>query len=543
MSPDLPRLEVRRLARAGSLAGDLLEGVEGARALLPGGALPEPAGPAHRPAPGPGSARARAATPRLPAAAFATSGPEADRRLGQVLEGDGVLVTTGQQPVLFLGPLYVLYKALTAVALAEALTAAGTPALALFWVAGDDHDWREVGHTRVLDLDHRLVDVALEPPGAREDRAVGPTPLDEGIGARIDELFEALPDSEFAPSYLELFRESYRPGRTVSGAFGAALAGVLDGRTFAWLDSASPAVRRAAAPLHRRVLSEPAEVEEAFLDATRRVREAGYDPPIHRRGGGVPLFVDRPEGRTRLYLDDDGTVRLGRGGEPVEAGRLLEELEERPERFSPSVALRPVLASWLLPTAATVLGPGETAYWTQLPGLFRWADVPFPALRPRAGWTVVESKVGKVLEKLDVGVEAFEGGGEDLVRRVRERGRPERVQEALEGARRAVGEALGDVEGAVEADLPGVRSAVGAARHGAFEVLDDLQAAVDGRVEEQNEVLIRQIGKAEAHLWPDGRPQERVLSPLYYLARYGSAFVDRVAERTRELVDGPSGRP
>ena len=522
MSPELPRLESRRLADSGTLAGDLLAREDAARGLLPD---PEP------PAEG-----------TLEAEAVRTSGPEAERRLGEVLEGEGVLVTTGQQPVLFLGPLYVLYKALTAAARAEALREAGVPALALFWVAGDDHDWDEVGRTRVLDLENRLRTVALEPPEGRRGRAVGPTELGEGIGDRIGELFDLLPSSEFVDHYLQLFRDVYRPGRIASDAFGRALAGVLEDVPLAWIDAASPAVRRAATPLYRRVVEEAGAVEEAFLASTRAVEAAGYEPPIHDEGGGVPLFVDRPSGRTRIHRDPDEGFRLGRDGEAVTRHGLLEELDGRPERFSPNVALRPVVASWLLPTAETVVGPGELAYWTQLPELFRWAGVPFPRLRPRASWTVVESKVEKVLRKLGAGTGDFEDGGETLVRRVRERGRPPPVQEAMEDARRAVGEALGAVEDAVEAEIPGVRSAVGAARHEAFQVLDRLQEAVDQRVEEQNEVLLRQIRKAAVHLWPDGRPQERVLSPLYYLARYGPAFVEELAERARDLVAGAAGR-
>lgn len=517
MTPDLPRLEPRRLAAPGSLAGDLLAGREPAPGLLPA------ADPPTREA-------------RLPPEALHAPTPGARQRLEEVLAGEGVVVTTGQQPLLFLGPVYVLYKALTAVALADRLRDAGTPAVALFWVAGDDHDWDEVGRTRLLDLDNHLREVTLRPPEKRQGRAVGPTELGDGIGDRIGEVFDLLPDSEFRGDYLELIRDTYRPGRTASKAFGRALAGVLEGLPLVWLDSAAPALRRSAIPLYRRVLDAPGEVEEAFLSATRGVREAGYEPPIHEDAGGLPLFVDRPSGRTRLHRGGEGGLRLGRDGEPVSREEMQEELAAHPERFSPNVALRPVLASWLLPTAATVLGPGELAYWTQLPEIFRWAGVPFPRLRPRGAWTVVEGKVEKVLAKLDAAPGDFEDGGEGLVRRVRERGRPPGVQEALDGARRTVQEALEEVGDAVQSELPGLRSAVGAARHGAFQSLDGLQDAVDQRVEEQNDVLLRQIRKAAAHLWPAGKPQERVLSPLYYLARYGSAFVDQVAERTRERI-------
>ncbi len=238
---------------------------------------------------------------------------------------------------------------------------------------------------------------------------------------------------------------------------------------------------------------------------------------------------------------------MGRDGERLSRKEVLRVLSERPEQVSPSGELRPVLESWLFPAAATVLGPSELAYWAQLEPLFSWAGVEPPRVAPRRSWVVLESKVGKVLDKLGAGPEDFRDGGESLAGEIADAGRPPGVDEALDGARREVAGAMDRVEDAVAGELPGIRSAVGAARHGAFEALDGLEDAVDDRVRERHEVLLRQVRKAAVHLHPDGEPQERVLSPFYYLARYGSGFVDLVERATREterphgVAGGPRG--
>lgn len=534
MSPDAPALRPRSPAEPGTLAAALLDGEEAARGLLPEGRLApgsEAADPADLPEVGGG---------RLPPEALRATGPGARERAEAALAGDAVLVTTGQQPLLFGGPLYVLYKALAASAVADALTEAGTPAAALFWVAGDDHDWAEVGRTRILDPANRLREIRLGPDGDREGRAVGPSELPERISERVDEMAQHLPRSEFVEDYLGLIREAWTPGRTFSEAFGATLGAILPGRQLAWLDASSPEVRRAEAPLFRRVVESPEAVEERLGRGSERVRSAGWRPQVRRQEGALPLFVDTAGGRRRLYQAGRG-FRVGRRGDEISRERIAGELRERPERFSPDVSLRPVASCWLLPTAVTVLGPSELAYWTQLPELFAWAEVPFPRLRPRDGWVVLERKIGKVLEKLDVGPGAFEDGGRGLVRRVKEESRPGPVDRALSDARADLGRALDGVEEAVGRELPGIRSAVGAARHQAFEVLDELASAVDDRVEERQAVVLDQIRKAARHLWPDGRPQERVLSPFYYLARYGGAFLERVASGARERVRREEG--
>jgi bacillithiol biosynthesis cysteine-adding enzyme BshC len=511
---------VRDLAAPGTPAGDALRGEGPIRGILPG--LPAATEEIRR--------RADAGSPaRLPASAFrAACSADADK-LAAILGGEGVLVSTGQQPNLFGGPLYVLYKALGACGVAEAIEAAhGIPALPIFWVASDDHDWDEVGQVSVLDADGGRREVRLAPPEGRAGRSVGGTRVPGTIAGHIDDLFQCLPRSEFSGDYLDLVRDAYDPSRTLGEAFMELLTGLLGDRGLVFLDSSAGPVREAAAPLYARVLRERRRVAEALAEGEAAVEAAGYEAQLHRRAGGIPLFLDTPGGRVRLLSEGEG-IRAGAGGELEPESEILALLEASPERFSPNVALRPVLESWLLPVAATVLGPSELAYWAELPPLFEWAETPLPAARPRPSWNVLESKVLKVLDKLGADPEAFADGGRQLEARVTEEGLPDPVRGALDEARRDVGAAFGALEEAVEAELPGVRASVGSARHAAFSALEELQRAVLGRVRERQSVLVEQIHKAARHLYPDGKPQERVISPLYFLVRYGAAFLSGAA--------------
>src|ERR1700756_4424317 len=56
---------------------------------------------------------------------------------------------TGQQVGLFGGPMFAIYKALTAVKLAEEASAAGVEAVPIFWLATYDHDLAEVNHVSI----------------------------------------------------------------------------------------------------------------------------------------------------------------------------------------------------------------------------------------------------------------------------------------------------------------------------------------------------------------------------------------------------------
>lgn len=528
-----PAIRPRSLAPGGTLAGDFVRGSERARTLLDPSAVPSEGG---------GEPPGGSATAGLGSEAFGTTGAEASRRLERILAGRGSFVSTGQQPVLFLGPLYVLYKALTAIRVAREVEAeTGEPTLALFWIGSDDHDWAEVGATRLPDRGNRLRELRLPPPPGREGRSVGPSRLGPAVDRLTDELSELLPESEFTPRYLRLFRESYREDETVAGAFASALGGVLGDRPLAWVDAAAPALKRASVPLLGRALRFPAEGEEALREGARRVRTAGYEATIPVLEDASHVFVDTPGGRERVYVEE-GRARLGREGEDRDLEELLRELDDEPERFSPNVALRPVLESWLLPVSRAVLGPGEIAYWAEIVPLFARHGVPMPRVEPRHGWTVVEGKVAKVLDKLGADVEKFADGGDSLRRSVIETGRPPEVAEAITALRRAIQEATDRMEDATAEELPGIRSSVGKAKSRLMAAVDELEGSVDQRVEERQKVVLDQIDKAALHLFPDGDPQERVVNPLYYLSRYGGRFVEAVDDAVRERVEAPEER-
>lgn len=517
-----PEIRARPLAPEGTLAGDFVLGRRRAAELL-------------RP---PEVEEDRDHRARLGPDAFRVTGEGARRRLEAALEGRGRLVSTGQQPVAFGGPLYVLYKVLSAVTVAERLEAeTGEPALAMFWVGSDDHDWEEAGTLRLLDLENELRTVRLGPPAGWAGRPAGAAPLPDRVEDRIDEISELLPESEFVGSYLESIRDTHRPDRALGEAFARLLVRLVAPRPLAVLDAALPAVKRAAAPFLLESVERAREEAEAVRRSSDRVTAAGYELQMPLLEGATHVFRDTGEERLRLYRDGDD-VLAGRDGVASPLAGIRERMEEDPGAFSPNVALRPVLEAWLLPVVRTVLGPGELGYWAQLPGLFELRGVPMPAVAPRPSWAVLEGKVAKVLRSFGAEPEEFRDGGASLVDGVVGRSRPPGVDEALADLRSAIGRGLQGVEGAVGDELPGIRSSVGKARSRLFEAVDELEASVDGRVEERQESRIAQIRKAARHLYPDGSPQERVLSPLYYLARYDGAFVEAVERATRHRV-GP----
>lgn len=523
-----PRIVSRRLAASGSLAGDALVGLPAAGLF---------AGPPGRWSEAPATEGNPSARSALPAEAFTTTSDGAAERLRRILAGDGHVVTTGQQPGLFLGPLYTVYKALTAVRLAGELERrTGRPALAVFWVASDDHDWDEVASCRIVDADERLVTLRADPPPGWEDRSVGPAPLTPSVTGLLRK-FGAEAGGAVAgstPRWLGALCEAYEPGRSFGEAFIASLRAALDGLDLAILDSAHPAVRAGATPLYRRIVEEPETVAGAMLAGLRSVREAGYEPALTPPPEGLQIFHDDGEARRHVLRAGHGFVA---GEVALDPRELLARLDAAPAEFTPAAALRPVLESRLLPVAATVLGPGEIGYWAQLPPLFAALEVRMPAIMPRDAWVLVEPRVDRLLEKLDLDVATVEREGKGIDDRWIARSRPPGVREAIAALESALADGFERLDDAVEREMPGLTSAAGKAAHRARQALEELGRTIDARVREREAIALAQAARIRAHLTPDGRPQERTVAAAQFLSRHGRALVRDLLEAGR--VAGP----
>ncbi|MCL7964416.1 MAG: bacillithiol biosynthesis cysteine-adding enzyme BshC [marine benthic group bacterium] len=506
-------LDFRRLRPGppGTVAGDLHDGAGlAARLLHP--ARPDGTVSADRPG-------------TIGTAPFSATTEGARRKLDLILHGGGVLVSTGQQPGLFLGPLYSLYKILTAASCAQRIEAAtGRPALASFWIAGDDHDWEEVGAASLVDRGGVVQRVVLEPGSSEAGRAVGAARLGDRIVPVLDRFLEAAGDSEFAPGVEDFLTSAYSPSATMTGAFRDGFTALLGDVDVALFDPTHPEARRAAVPFLSSLLANSDAVSAALQSGTVRVQEAGYAVQLSPPAEGAQVFFD--DGNSRAHLiREAGGFRHGRAGEWRSIDDWLDILDSDPARFSPAAASRPMLESNLLPVARTVLGPGEMAYWAQLGPLFEQLSVPFPETVSRDSWLIVEPKVDRWLAGMDADPVEFEQGTEAIERRLTEESRPEPVDRGLRKLDNSLSRMLGELADTTRSEIPGLDSAFGKAGKAFRGALSELEGTIDRRVRDTRRTSIDRVRRAAALLYPEGQRQERVDSPISFLVRYGQAFV------------------
>lgn len=430
-------------------------------------------------------------------------------------------VVTGQQAGLLGGPLYTLFKAVTAVRLAADLSARlGRPVVPVFWLATEDHDYEEVAQTWVVDRHGRLRRLRL-PRAEDARRSVGDVPVPPAAESVVAEFAAALgpQGAALAGRLLDAARASGSLGEWCARL----LADWLSPHGLVLLDPMDPALRRPLRGLFASALLRREAVYRELAAAATRIERRGGVPALTHGPEHTHLFLYH-EGRRLALLwgdgglsDRDGRVRLT----VAEAARLI---QESPERFSPGVVLRPVAQDMLLPTLAFVVGPGEAQYLAQAGGVYRLFGLQMPVLVPRLSLTLVPPEVADALREHGVGAAEFLGDPDGPRRRVLERldrigieavmgELRRRVDDAYEKAARELAE-LHSLQDVVRGTLARVR----------FQ-LDYLEAKAWQHHRRRHRELLRSLETAASWLAPGGALQERTLGAAQFVARYGEALI------------------
>lgn len=516
----VPGILLRPLAGGGRLVRDYLDGHD-LSAFYTG----------HHSDPAAYERKAAEVSARLGAPARAVAGAaiaplgDAAERLRSILAGDGFFVTTGQQPALFGGPLYTIYKILGAIRMAAILEQRlARPVLALFWIGSDDHDWDEANHTAVLDAQQYVHRITVTAPA---DAA--PLPLSQrrwgaGITRAIDELAAALPDTVHAAEVMQHVREAYLPGATVAASFGATLRYLLHDRRLAIVDSAHPAVRRAAAPLMRADAARMISGHDPVARQTARLEEAGYEPQVAVTSDASNLMLIDEAGRDRVIRTARGwATRRHRSG--IGESALLEMIEQEPDRFSPNVLLRPVVESAIFPTLAYVAGPGELSYFAQLGCLFAYHGILPPVVVPRPGVTLIDAKLRRSLDRLRIDAPALARPFHEVVADAVAEEVPPEVQRSLDALRAAIMAAYEQLSDAAAVIDPHLRGPLTGARNSSLLAAAGAEKKIHAQLRRKNHVRIEQLRRAAAHIHPTGSPQERVFGPLPFVAAHGPDII------------------
>ncbi|MEO8337974.1 MAG: bacillithiol biosynthesis BshC [bacterium] len=450
--------------------------------------------------------------------AFAATGAAAER-IARVRREGGVVVTTGQQPGLFGGPVYTWSKAMGALALADAIEReTGIATAAVFWAATDDADFVEASYTMLAQAGgaEKLRSDNAPPAGTPMSLA----PLGD-VTPQLQRLRDATGSASDPRSLVATQAWYGDPARSVGDAYVALLRELLTPLGVAVLDASHAGVRSASDMTLRHALSQSAIIGKSLSDRSTALRDAGFEPQVEDVKGLSLVFAREESIKRRLTVLEASTVA-----------------EDPDVWLSPNVLLRPIVEQAILPTVAYVAGPGELSYFAQTSAVADAMGVNRPLAVPRWSCTLIEPQVQRLLDAFGITPaalarpDAFEG----VVARA---AMSSTTSETLRGLRAAI-DAMPSAL-APETDPLGLDRAVQGAMQSLQHRVDRLERRVVAGIKRRERSLLRDVATLRGALYPFGTRQERAVNLIPLLSRHGVELLSEMhvaaAGHARSLIE------
>ncbi|MEB1809983.1 MAG: bacillithiol biosynthesis cysteine-adding enzyme BshC [Bacillaceae bacterium] len=444
---------------------------------------------------------------------------------------NSVVVVTGQQPGLLTGPLYTIYKALTAITLSkEQEKRLGVPVIPVFWVAGEDHDFLEVNHL-FLQKNEKLTKHQLYDKTEDNKLPLSERSLDyEKTQKWIEDVFSSMEETNYTKELLETITLLLSKSTDYSHFFSQLIAWIFKEEGLVLLDSAEPQIRTIESPMFSLLIEENEAIHRAFLSQAEKVAQYDYGTPIERNEDNANLFI----------LEDGQRHRVDRVQEELFLANdkayskqdLLSIAERSPEWLSNNVVTRPLMQEYLLPVLAFVGGPGEIAYWSTLKTAFESVGMKMPPIVPRLSLTVLEKKYMDWLKGKGI---TLEDALSKSLADIRDEWYIQQKKWDIQSTAKQVKD---DIE-RIHAPLRQIAEQLDETSHKLatknlsilLDQVEFLHQKLERQQKEKYKYELMKYDEVEQIVLPNHKPQERIYNIFQIINQFGPGFIDNVKEQ------------
>lgn len=453
------------------------------------------------------------------------------KQMNRLADPKALTVVTGQQLTIYGGPLFTVYKTLTAIIYAKKWSEKlDRPIIPVFWLADEDHDYKEVitiglpenGTLSSISYNHSLPE-NFTPP-------VGEIQFTEEFFFFNKEVKKILGETDFHESLWSDIHESYGKNKSFKVAFGNWLLQLFGDHGLILAGSQTKSIKKFSSEILKKSITKNNQINTALDDTTYKLISDKYHGQVQVQSSNL-FYLDENKNRTKINFEEEIWATVTK---QWTCDELITEIEEFPERFSPNVFLRPILQDHLLPTIAYVGGPGEIAYHAQMKSLYEIFEIEMPIILPRFSITLIESSVDRVLKKLPFSIAEYNNRIEDL-----EKNYVKKTEEIdIEKLFGIWKNQMEDLTKSKKKDIhevdPSLAKSVGKAKAVYFSELDKLKGKVYKTVKQQDKIQLDRIAKIKNNLFPNNNLQEREIAFIYFMNKYGPDIWNQLEDILKE---------
>ncbi|GAL77531.1 hypothetical protein JCM19274_5244 [Algibacter lectus] len=305
-------------------------------------------------------------------------------------------VTTGHQLNLFTGPLYFLYKIVSAINLSKELKEKYPDQnfVPIYWMATEDHDFDEINY---FNFRGKKVQWNKDASGAVGELST------EGLAEVFEVFSNEIGHTKNAEHLKSLFQDAYLEHDNLADATRYLANAVFHEYGLVIVEANNAALKKEFIPFIETELLN----QTSFKAVTETIEDLnnyseGYKAQVNPRE--INLFYLNENLRERIVFEDD-IYKVVNTAITWTKNAILDEVKKHPEHFSPNVIMRPLYQEVILPNLCYIGGGGELAYWFQLKKYFNTVNVPFPVLLLRNSVLIQTESQSKKLENLNISKE------------------------------------------------------------------------------------------------------------------------------------------
>ncbi len=445
---------------------------------------------------------------------------ETIRNIERIENEDIYFVVTGQQPGFLTGPLYTIYKTFAAINYAEKFSDEKTKLIPIFWNASEDHDVEEVNNIRILNRNNEIVPLVIDSAGAIGKSLERIELHKSRCNDIITTMVETFPETEFTDM---LFNELIKKELAKSvkwGDFFSRLMARLFGK---WgLILVEPWIfRQQLTDYFSKLIERPMYYNQIFLNTTDQLTNLGYKPKMHKKEDILGLFyINEEDFRTTITIDNEGNYNITNGS-ILTKEEILDDLFKNPINYSTNAIYRPLAQDTMMPTYIFVGGPSEIGYHIQIKDLYPEFGLKQPNLQFRLGGTVLERHINRIIEKYEINLTELNDTNKLASRMLRAENREFLLNyfESITNTLDNMNKNLSEVNQELGKRAEGRKQSI-------MKELDNIEKMYIKYVKDDNQVLISQLEKAKAYVFPDEKPQERIFNIFQYLNKYSLNMLD-----------------